>query len=62
MPLRLPEQPYQGKQQSTHSIATPKTAAALSSLKKNLKKGLTPEAEIQYQRGWFQNRQRISTR
>jgi hypothetical protein len=58
MPVRLPEQLYQGKQQSPQSISTLSRALPLP-LKKNLKKVLTPIAEIQYQRGWLQNRERL---
>jgi hypothetical protein len=46
MPLRLPEQLYQGKQQSAQSISTLSRALPLPPEKKNLKKVLTLKAEI----------------
>jgi|SRR6476620_9328503 len=57
MGLRLPEQLYQGNQQSVpHISMVSRTASSLA--KEFLKKVLTLKAEIQYQCGRHQNRQR----
>jgi len=58
MPVRLPEQLYQGKQQSPQSISTLSRALPLP-LKKNLKKVLTPRAEIHINADGSKTEQRL---